>query len=62
MQEYTLVRTIEPGDNKALAMIIRDTLTEFNANKPGTVFYDETTDQLSEVFKMNGSIYFVAEA
>jgi putative acetyltransferase len=60
MQEY-IIRTIEPGDNKALAKIIRDTLTEFKANKPGTVFFDETTDHLSDVFKMTGSIYFVVE-
>jgi putative acetyltransferase len=56
-----LMRTIKPGDDKALATIIRDTLTEFKANKPGTVYYDETTDHLSEVFKTDGSIYFVAE-
>ncbi len=56
-----LIRTIEPGDNKALATIIRDTLAEFKANKPGTVYFDETTDHLSDVFKTDGSIYFVAE-
>ncbi|MEP7236933.1 MAG: GNAT family N-acetyltransferase [Ferruginibacter sp.] len=59
MQEI-LLRTILPGDNFALATIIRDTLAEFKANKPGTVYYDETTDHLSEVFKTAGSIYFVA--
>ena len=56
-----LIRTIKPGDDKALATIIRNTLAEFKANKPGTVYYDETTDHLSEVFKTGGSIYFVAE-
>lgn len=56
-----LVRTIQPGDNKALAGIIRSTLAEFNANKPGTVYFDETTDQLYEVFAKDRSIYFVAE-
>ncbi len=56
-----LIRTIKPGDDQALATIIRDTLTEFKANKPGTVYYDDTTDHLSEVFKATGSIYFVAE-
>ena len=60
MQDF-LIRTIEPGDDKALATIIRNTLTEFKANKPGTVYFDETTDHLSEVFKTDGSIYFVAE-
>ena len=55
------IRTIQPGDDQSLASIIRNTLTEFKANKPGTVYYDETTDHLSEVFKTAGSMYFVAE-
>jgi putative acetyltransferase len=57
----TLIRTIREADNRALAKIIRDALTEFGANKPGTVYFDETTDQLSKVFTAKGSIYFVAE-
>lgn len=57
-----VLRTIKPGDDKALAKIIRDTLTEFKANKPGTVYFDETTDHLSEVFTTSGSIYFVTES
>ncbi len=60
MEDF-FIRTIQPGDDKSLALIIRNTLTEFKANKPGTVYYDETTDHLSEVFKTAGSIYFVAE-
>ena len=56
-----LIRTIQPGDDKALATIIRDTLAEFKANKPGTVYFDETTDHLAAVFTLKGSIYFVAE-
>lgn len=60
MQELT-IRTIEPGDNKALATIIRNSLEEFKANKPGTVYFDETTDHLSDVFNADGSIYFVSE-
>jgi putative acetyltransferase len=59
--EQHIIRTIGPGDDEALATIIRDTLTEFKANKPGTVYFDETTDHLSEVFKTDGSIYFVVE-
>ena len=54
------IRTILPEDNTALAKIIRDTLTEFGANKPGTVYYDDATDHLSDVFKAEGSIYYVA--
>lgn len=56
-----LIREIQPGDNVALAEIIRTALTEFNANKPGTVFYDPTTDALFELFQSaNKSIYYVA--
>ena len=54
------LRTIQKEDNVQLAQIIRDTLTEFKANKPGTVYYDETTDQLFELFQKPRSIYYVA--
>jgi putative acetyltransferase len=57
------IRTIKPTDNPAIAKIIRDSLAEFGANKPGTVFYDASTDHLFDVFsKTPGSIYFVAES
>jgi len=55
------IRTILPADNQALAAIVRNTLTEFGVNKPGTVFDDPTTDHLFELFQQPNSIYFVAE-
>jgi putative acetyltransferase len=55
------IRTIQPGDNQALAVIIRNALAEFGANKPGTVYYDATTDALYELFRQQGSMYYVAE-
>lgn len=55
------VRKIKQTDNAALAKIIRNTLTEFKANKPGTVYFDDATDHLYEVFERDKSIYFVAE-
>ncbi|MBL7769725.1 MAG: GNAT family N-acetyltransferase [Flavipsychrobacter sp.] len=55
------IRPIRPGDNPELALIIRTALTEFGANKPGTVYYDESTDHLFELFQTPGSCYFVAE-
>lgn len=54
------IRTIEPSDNKALAEIVRTSLAEFGANHPGTVYYDETTDHLYQLFQKQNSIYFVA--
>lgn len=59
MEQEIAIRGIMPGDNKALAKIIRDTLSEFGAAKPGTVYYDDSTDHLSEVFEQKGSCYFV---
>jgi putative acetyltransferase len=54
------IRPIAPNDNVALAKVIRDTLTEFGANKPGTVYFDPTTDALYELFRTPGAVYFVA--
>jgi len=58
--ENVFIRTIQPGDNKALAVIVRNTLAEFGANRPGTVYYDPTTDTLYQVFQKERSIYYVA--
>lgn len=55
------IRLIEPKDNIALAAVIRAALTEFGANKPGTVYFDPTTDQLYQLFETSGSVYFIAE-
>lgn len=54
------IRPIEPNDNVELAIIIRNALTEFGANKPGTVYFDPTTDALYELFRAQGAYYFVA--
>ena len=56
-----IIREIEPSDNKELASIIRASLKEFGADRPGTVYYDETTDALYELFRTKNSIYYVAE-
>lgn len=55
------IRTIQPSDNPFIAKVIRDTLAEFGANHPGTVYYDETTDHISDLFSVKGSTYFIAE-
>lgn len=55
------IRNIQASDNPELAVIVRNTLTEFGANVPGTVFFDPTTDVLFELFQTEKSAYFVAE-
>ncbi len=56
-----VIRPIQPADNPIIAKIIRDTLTEFGANHPGTVYYDPTTDALLELFRKEKSTYNIAE-
>ena len=56
-----VIRPIEPRDNSAIAAVIRAALAEFGANKPGTVYFDESTDHLFELFRQPGSAYFIAE-
>ena len=55
-----IVRKLVKEDNRAIAAIIRSTLAEFKANKPGTVYYDPTTDDLFTLFQTPRSAYFVA--
>lgn len=54
------IRPIAAVDDVMLASIIRNSLEEFGAARPGTVYFDETTDHLFNVFKRNRSAYFVA--
>jgi putative acetyltransferase len=56
------IRPIVPGDAAALAGVIRNTLAEYGAAKPGTAYYDAATDHLPELFQHTPrSAYFVAE-
>jgi len=61
MSSTVKIRNIELKDNAAIAAVIRAALTEFGANKPGTVYYDSTTDHLFELFDSAGSVYYIAE-
>jgi len=54
------IRPIQPEDNQQIAAIIRATLEEFKANHPGTVYYDETTDRLFDIFTVPASRYWIA--
>ena len=55
------IRNIQQQDNPVLAKIVKDTLAEFGANHPNTVYYDPTTDALYQLFQKDRSQYFVAE-
>lgn len=55
------IRPIQQKDNAAIAKIIRDVLTEHGAVRPGTVYFDSTTDDLYSLFQTKGSAYFIVE-
>ena len=54
-------RTIEEKDNKGIAELIRAVFREFNIHRPGTVYFDPTTDNLYGLFRIAGSEYWIAE-
>jgi putative acetyltransferase len=61
MLNYLQIVPIAPEHNAAIAKIIRAGLEEFKANKPGTVYFDASTDSLFELFAANTkSKYFIA--
>src|ERR1700759_110644 len=53
------IRPIQPADNPVIAAIIRNTLTEFGVNRPGTAYYDAATDDMYGSFQLPGSRYHV---
>jgi putative acetyltransferase len=54
-------RIIKEKDNREIAELIRTVFREFRIDRPGTVYFDPTTDNLSELFSIPGSEYWIAE-
>ena len=61
METTIHIRKIDKKDNETIADIIRQSLKEFGANKPGTVYFDKTTDTMWENFEVEKASYFVLE-
>lgn len=56
-----ILRPIQQSDDAELAQLIRSVLAEFKANKPGTAYFDESTDHLSSLFAQPKASYWVWE-
>ena len=54
-------RTIEEKDNREIAELIRTVFREFKIDKPGTVYYDPSTDNLFKLFSKPRSEYWIVE-
>ncbi len=55
------IREIEARDNAAIAAIVRKNLEAADLAVPGTVYFDEALDRLSEVYGRPDSKYFILE-
>jgi len=56
-----IFRNIEKKDNQEIAEVIRSVFREFGIARPGTVYFDPTTDDLFSLFQKPGSLYWIAE-
>ena len=54
-------REITATDNEAMAAIIRDNLKQFGLDIPGTAYFDEGLDRLSEYYGKKDRGYYVIE-
>jgi putative acetyltransferase len=54
-------REMTATDNEAVAALIRDNLKKYGLDIPGTVYYDEGLDKLSEYYGKKDRRYFVIE-
>lgn len=55
------IRTIEPGDDAAIARIIRTVMQEFGADGPGFAIHDAEVDAMSAAYAGPRAAYFVVE-
>jgi putative acetyltransferase len=56
-----IIRSIQPKDDAEMGKIIKNVLTEFKANKPGTAYFDDSTNHLSATFVENKAAYWIVE-
>jgi putative acetyltransferase len=56
-----VLRHLKQGDNAEIAGLIRSVFREFGIARPGTVYFDPTTDDLFSLFSVKGSEYWIAE-
>lgn len=62
IQEEIQIRKIQPQDDLILAHIIRKSLESVHLDKPGTAYFDENLDRLSQYYKKENRWYWVLEA
>lgn len=56
----TIIREIQPADNRLIASVIRSVLEEHGVNRPGTAYFDESLNCMSDFYRAANSTYLVA--
>jgi hypothetical protein len=56
-----IVRSIQPGDNAAIAAIIRTVMPEFGASGQGFAIHDKEVDDMFASYTQPRTAYFVCE-
>ena len=56
-----IIRELEERDDAAVAALVRRNLEKAGLALPGTAYFDEMLDRLSDVYGRDGSRYFVLE-
>ena len=54
-------REMTESDNEAVAKLVRDNLKQFGLDLPGTVYFDDLLDRLSDFYGNKERRYFVIE-
>ena len=61
MDDDFSLRLIQPGDDREMARIIRDVMTEFGAVGPGYSINDAEVDTMHESYQGPRAVYYVIE-
>ncbi len=56
------IRPINKEDDPVICTIIKSVFEEHGINRPGTAYFDESLNHLSDFFTVKSSAYFIAEA
>lgn len=56
------IRKIEKQDDPIIRDVIKSVLVEFGVNRPGTAYYDDSLNHMSDFYLHQNSIYYVGIA
>lgn len=59
MSEFAIIE-VQPQHNAQLQSVIKSVLKEFNADRPGTAFQDDSLQNMAGNYKTEGQAYYIA--